>query len=372
MGAVPEFDRARVLAYRSAAQQLDRPGGPPADLAVLDLGVQDTPYGSARQALAARSAEPPRDGDLPLVWAARGAPHLHRWEDLNRLAAALWPLDDTDAAYRVASGQTEDIGALGLAAFTGTARAFREVVTGPMTKGEVSTGVSARVPAAATYDCRSCAARHISTSLFQQAGLAGGVRVEGGGRTTRIVPLDDPPPIPETARHTTDLVRAYLRLHGPATPGHAAKFLNIKPAVVTAVWPDATIEVRVDGTRRHLPEDLVEALATAPEPRMVRLLPPGDPYLQSRDRDLLVPDRARQKEVWRILGNPGALYVDGEVAGTWRARKRGNTLDVTVAPFEPPSTRVRRAAAAEAEHLAAARDLGAATVAFDDSGTPPA
>ncbi|MEV0730383.1 hypothetical protein [Polymorphospora sp. NPDC050346] len=48
--------RSRVLAYRVAAQRLDRAGGgDPAALAVLDLGVQDTPYGSARQAVAARS-----------------------------------------------------------------------------------------------------------------------------------------------------------------------------------------------------------------------------------------------------------------------------------------------------------------------------
>ncbi|MER6593114.1 winged helix DNA-binding domain-containing protein, partial [Micromonospora purpureochromogenes] len=78
MAAVPTVDRDRVLAHRAAAQQLDRPGLRPADLAVLDLGVQDTPYGSARLALAARGAAGLDDDRLELVWAARGAPHLHR------------------------------------------------------------------------------------------------------------------------------------------------------------------------------------------------------------------------------------------------------------------------------------------------------
>lgn len=40
------MDRAQVLAYRVAAHQLDRSVADAADLAVLDLGVQDTPNGA--------------------------------------------------------------------------------------------------------------------------------------------------------------------------------------------------------------------------------------------------------------------------------------------------------------------------------------
>ncbi|WP_240944212.1 hypothetical protein [Micromonospora thermarum] len=92
-------DRRRILGYRAAAQELDRPGGQAADLAVAGLGVQDTPYGSARLALAVRGV-PPEDDRLELVWSMRGAPHLHRRAELPSLAAALWPLSDPDATRR--------------------------------------------------------------------------------------------------------------------------------------------------------------------------------------------------------------------------------------------------------------------------------
>jgi DNA glycosylase AlkZ-like len=52
----------------------------------------------------------------------------------------------------------------------------------------------------------------------------------------------------------------------------------------------------------------------------VRLLPSGDTYflLWGADRELLVPDARRRSERWTPRVWPGAVIVDGEVAGTWR------------------------------------------------------
>jgi hypothetical protein len=356
-------DRTQVLAYRTVAQQLDnRVDVRPAELAVLDLGVQDTPYGSARPALAARTAAPLDDDSLVLVWSTRGAPHLHRRTDLIRLAAALWPLSDADAAKRIASSQVKQAAALGLAAFEATADAFGETVDATLPKGEVSAAVSARVPAALNYACRSCQATHIHGGLFQQAGLAGGVRLDLAGSTTRLTPIDGWPGRPSVAAGTDGLIRAYLRLLGPATPAEAAKFLGTTITEVRRAWPADLAEVRVAGRTAWLPAEQLDVLRRAAEPRMIRLLPPSDPYLQARDRNLLVPDRERQAEVWRILGNPGALLVDGEIAGTWRARRAGRSgLELTVRPFAPlssldrPDRSLRAGIEAEAERLAAAR-----------------
>jgi hypothetical protein len=109
----------------------------------------------------------------------------------------------------------------------------------------------------------------------------------------------------------------------------------------------------------------VPALTSAERPSGVRLLPAMDPLLQARDRDLLVPDRAQQKEVWRVLGNPGVLLVDGEIAGVWRAKMVGRKrVDLTVTPFAPlPATR-RRQVEDESAVVARARDVPEAPVTF--------
>lgn len=83
-------DRAQVIAYRIRVQQMDRPAVEPFRLAVLDLGAQDTPYGTARQALAVRAGRVVDDESLGLAWSLRGAPHLHRTADLPVLAEAFW------------------------------------------------------------------------------------------------------------------------------------------------------------------------------------------------------------------------------------------------------------------------------------------
>ncbi|WP_346538565.1 crosslink repair DNA glycosylase YcaQ family protein [Micromonospora sp. DPT] len=369
MAAVPTVDRGRVLAHRAAAQQLDRPGLRPADLAVLDLGVQDTPYGSARLALAARGAADLDDDRLELVWAARGAPHLHRRAELSGLAAALWPLSDADAARRVAGRIRAGVAKLGTVAFQRTAQAFREVVTSAMDKGAVSRAITDRIPAELSYDCGPCAARHVAGSLFQQAGLAGGVRLAVSGRGARLAPLADRPALPTRAAGTAALVLAYLRLLGPASVADVAGFLGTSATELRAVWPAAELtEVRVDGRRAWLPTDRLEALRGAEPLDGVRLLPAGDPFLQARDRDVLVPDPAHQRELWRMLGNPGALLVDGEISGSWRARQSGpGRLDLTVTPFTRLSRRAGERIEAEAERVRLARGAAAVTVRVESA-----
>jgi hypothetical protein len=355
------------MAYRLLAHQLQRVDDPPYRLAVIDLGVQDTPYGTARQALAARTtAADIDDTELRLAWTHRGAPHLHRTADLAGLMAALWPFSDADATTRIKTGHIKDGATLGLAAYEQTAEAFRAAVTEPMPKGEVSTAVSAAVDKSLTYDCRGCQARHISGGLFQSAGLAGGVGLLVKGAQTIIEPLADRGEVPSRAAGVDTVVRAYLRLLGPATIAGVAKFFGTTQTHLRPLWPDDLAEIDVDGRKAYLPADAVDLFRDAEVPRVVRLLPPSDPLLQARDRDLLVPDKAHQAEVWRILGNPGALLVDGEIAGTWRAKAAGKReLTITVAPFGSLSKKSITGIEAEAAVVAGVRGIARAAVAVE-------
>jgi hypothetical protein len=360
-----DADRSKVMAYRILAQQLQRVDLPPAKLAVLDLGVQDTPYGAARQALAARTSKPVDDKNLRLVWSHRGAPHLQRTADLPALAAALWPVSDADAAARFVTTPVKAAAPLGIDAYRQAADAFRAVVGAPMPKGEVSTAVTARIDPKLSLDCKPCGTRHISGALFQLAGLPGGVGVRVDGSSTVIEPLPDRGTTPTEMAGLDTVIRAYLRLLGPATAAEVAKFVGTTQTHLKPYWPDDLAEVNVDGRTAYLPADAVDAFTAATVPDAVRLLPPSDPFLQARDRALIVPDKKHQGEVWKILGNPGAVLAGGEIAGTWRAKASGKKLlTITVTEFAPLPKKTRGALEAEADRLATVRGIGTAAVTF--------
>ncbi|MEQ7126777.1 winged helix DNA-binding domain-containing protein [Actinopolymorpha sp. B11F2] len=369
-------DRRQVLAYRVAAHGLARDVKDPRDLGVLDLGIQDSQFGTARLALAARlpfvptaaAGDPVSDETTyALLWSFRGAPHLHRRTDLPALTAALWPLDDADAMTRLASARKPmaQAGISGLEAFTAAAKAMRAVVTKALPKGEVSAGVTAALSDAYAYACRSCASTHVYGSIFQLVGLPAGVRHVPDRAPLTLVPLEGRSRVPTKAAGTVDVVRTYLRLHGPASAAEAASYLGTTQAKVRTVWPDDLAEVSVEGRRCWLPEEQLLLLRKASRAPYVRLLPALDPFLQSRDRDLLVPDPGQQKVLWKILGNPGALLVDGEVAGTWRVRGTGKKrLTVTVEAFGTLSAKVRAAIDAEAARIAQLREASDVAVSY--------
>lgn len=369
--AQKDFDRDRVLAYRAAAQGLHRADDDIADLAVLDLGVQDTPVGSAAHALANRLSSPPEnpaaEPGLVTTWTLRGAPHVHRQEDLEPLARALWPWNDVDALTRLNSGAAQvnaaEMG--GLAAWRVVAVEMAKIVDGPMPKGEVSTLLTPRVPAGLTVDCRRCKATHVHDSLFRVAVLPAGITFVPGESTVTFQPVPGWPGVPEESAGPTDLIASYLRLLGPATRSEVAAFIGTRAGELAAWWPEEAVEVSRDGTRAFAMPDSLEQLADPPDPPDVRLLPPSDPLMQARDRELLVPDAGHRKILWPVLGKPGALLVAGDVAGSWRARRKGRKVEVEVQPFRRLSAAQRRATEREAELLAASRGASSAEVSFE-------
>jgi hypothetical protein len=364
-----EVDREQVVAYRIAAQGLRRTEADATALAVFDLGLQSTQRDTAAIALAARLDGPVTeesfvdDGRFALAWTHRGAPHFHRAGELPAVASALIPLDEADAMARM-GWQRRQVEAAGMSATDGlfaAAKAIRQVVDKPMTKGAVSTEITKIVPAGLSYWCRGCQATHILEQVMRLAAIHGGARLEPGAFPATLAPISGRPRMrtrPDAAAATA-VVANYLHLHGPATPSEAAGFIGTTATVAKKMWPADLVEVRFEGRKRFVPAADLELLSNPPEPDLVRLLPPWDPYLQSRDRATLVPDKARQKEVWKILGNPGALLAEGEIVGTWRTKGSGRKrLDFTFATFEPLPAAARKAAEAEAERVAGVRGFG--------------
>jgi hypothetical protein len=242
------------------------------------------------------------------------------------------------------------------------------VVTEPMTKGEVSGAVTARIPESLTYWCPPCDSQHISGALFQQVGIFAGTELVPAARTTTLAPIEGWAGPPDHASGTDRLVRAYLRLLGPATEAEAVAFVGTSRTELRRVWPtDGLVEVDVAGRAAWLPEDDLDVLVDPPDPPALRLVPAGDPFLQARDRQLVLPDPAQHKEVWKAISNPGVLLVHGDVGGTWRAKLAGKrTLEVTVTPWHGLPTVLRKELDAEAERIAAVRDVAEVRVVVSD------
>jgi hypothetical protein len=362
---VTKVDRKQVLAYRAAAQGLDRSARSASKLAVFDIGFQDTPAGSAAVGLAARLPEARSSDDLiadkslSLAWTIRGAPHLHRRADLTKLISALWPLGEEDAYARLTAfgSDMKKAERSALQANAVAAKAMRAAVTKPMTKGEASGAATKIAPDYVSLWCRSCKSTHIHEQLFKLSALPAGLELTTNRSPLMLAPIEGRPGIPTKARGTESVIRAYLTFLGPATKSEVASFLGTTRPLIEPAWPAGLSEVSIDGKRAWLPRARLSSLKKARSEPVVRLLPPYDPYLQARDRGLLLEDKAQQKSLWRgLLGAPGAVFTDGEITGVWRAKMAGKKrLVVTIDAFTSSTKRANKALESEAEIVAAIR-----------------
>nr|WP_042194685.1 winged helix DNA-binding domain-containing protein [Kibdelosporangium sp. MJ126-NF4]CEL21479.1 hypothetical protein [Kibdelosporangium sp. MJ126-NF4]CTQ95954.1 hypothetical protein [Kibdelosporangium sp. MJ126-NF4] len=354
-------DRARVLAYRIARQGLHRTATPVDDLDVVALGVQDTPPGSSRLALGVRTEADVDDHTLVRAWTVRASPFLHRAEDLPMLAAALWPHSERDALGKVAWQRSvmQTSGITATQAIRYTAEAMRECVTSPTVKGVASTAVSRLVPKALVSYCRGCQAEHVFESLFRLAALPGGLRLDLAQSPPLLVPIEDWPGIPEQQSGADELIRRYLTFLGPARVADVAAWLTTTQAEVRQIWPtDGLVEVDVDGRAAWIPESEVDLLLDPPEPPRALLVPTSDPFMQERDKLMLVPDKAHHKAMWPVIGQPGAVLVDGDVAGIWRVKASGRRkLEVRITEFTPVEPDAWQAIEAQAQLIGAVRDI---------------
>jgi hypothetical protein len=359
-------DQRQVMNFRVRAQQLDRDKGTFGHTAVLDIGVQNTGPDGAGWALTARGVDVTAlsGKDVILLWTVRGAPHLYRRADVGKVAAAVEPFSDADAGRRIydASKPLKAAGIDNLAALDEVAARMRAIVTKPTVKGDISGRLAKVMPEPYLRFCRPCNATHLYEMPFRLAAVRAGLELQLG---------TSPPVLQRIAGFRKaaapgdrfDLIRAYLRLLGPATPKHVADYLDAPVKDVKARWPDDVIEVIIDGEARSLLAADEKALESA-DAKVTRLLGPFDLFLQARDRATLVADAAHAKQLWPVLGRPGAVLVDGELAGTWRPRQSGTRLRVAVQPWHKLSDATREAVTEQAELLAAYRAVSLTGVDF--------
>ena len=157
------------------------------------------------------------------------------------------------------------------------------------------------------------------------------------------------------------LARKFLHCYGPATAGHLMEWLGCGRAQALRVFSAAAEEmepVSVSGKTRYiLSADRESLLAGAPPEDNLCLLGAHDPYLDVRDRDVLLNDPALRRQVWKTVANPGAILKGGRVAGIWNAKAQKGALEISMNLFDTMTAPQRRSLQGLAEAYAAFRGL---------------
>jgi hypothetical protein len=162
-----------------------------------------------------------------------------------------------------------------------------------------------------------------------------------------------PPPAMDPRQARIELARRYLHIFGPATVAGFTKWAGIRPGearVAFEALAGALTPVRTPtGDAWILTEDVPAFRSKSGRAAPARLLPSGDTYylLWGADRGLLVPDAKRQAALWTSRVWPGALLVNGEIAGVWRRA----AAEVSIEVWRRLSSAEREAVEAEATSL---------------------
>jgi hypothetical protein len=316
--------REQILTYRLSVNALDErlPPGPTSLRRAAWAGLQDSMPRAAVLSIHARvqgtGPDTWEEASLVQLWGPRFSAYVVHARDVA--VFTLGRLPDDQGRRRI----SEDI-----------ARRLHDFLDGrKMTYGEAGRGLG------------------VHPNALRYAAPTGTVLIRWDGARQPTV-WTVPPPDADPGGARLELARRYLHVFGPATPATFAQWAGIRPPAGRAAF-DA-----LAGSLTPVRSPVGDAwILTLDEPTFrvpvghaaaVRLLPSGDAYflLQGADRELLVPDSVRRRELWTPRVWPGAVLVAGEIVGTWRRAQ----ADVTIVSWRRLTPSEREAVEAEAAAL---------------------
>jgi hypothetical protein len=331
------MDADQVLAFRLARSGLAVRGAPGLAEAAA-CPASDFARDAALLALGARAEGLSREayhraidaGDLVVAHIVRGAIHALSPGDLALYGRALIARDDDELGAQLGQQVQRLAAAKGFA----PSKALEEVATATkdaladrraLDKNELHEELRKRVSADLMPWCRGCGSYHVAPMLWRYATVKAGVRLDSERRYTMAKPGRTP-----TA---SEAVRRFLGFYGPAKPGDFADWAGLAKPHAQRLWDEIAgdlAEVRVGKSKGWVMSGDVGALESAPAAEGIRLVPPGDPYLQKPNRPLLTPDPELRKRLFRPVASPGAVLRDGRLTGLWRVKAKGRNAEVTV------------------------------------------
>lgn len=313
------------------------------------------------------------DKTLVRVWGVRGAPYVVPTSDTHIFTNGALPQGDESLAALLTGDmlRLQNAGVSAREAFDKTVEAVDAVLDRPMRKRDLSEALHGHLPRELEPWCDSCQVRHIPDGLLRIVGLAGGIvfgpRVEGSPALARTRDwLGRDLRCEDRTEARKALARRFLRVYGPITHSHFATWTNLSVTDTRRTWERLQEEmapVAIDGRCCCILKEDLGVLRDAPHAGGARFLPPNDPFLAQRDRAVLIPERELRRKVWKPVGNPGVLLIDGEPVGIWRAKAKSRRLEITLETWSPIPARRRTELEQEADIVARLRGRTEAVLA---------
>jgi hypothetical protein len=359
-------DVDQVLAFRLARSGLTVRGGHSLAEAATCPASHFT-RDAALLALAARAEGVSREayhravdaGELVVAYIVRGAIHALAPDDLALYGRALIARDDDELGAQLGRQVQRLAAEKGFApseALEEVATATQDALANGRTldKNELHEELRQRVRADFMPWCRGCGSYHVAPMLWRFATVKAGARLDSARRYTRGEPGATP-----TA---SEAVRRFLSFYGPARPADFAEWAGLAKPHAQRLWDEVAgglAEVRIGKSAAWLMSQDTGALESPPAAAGIRLIPPGDPYLQKPNRPLLAQDPELRKRLFRPVASPGAVLRDGRLTGLWRVKAKGRKAELTV---EALGRLARGDLETEAQRVAQLRGADAATV----------
>jgi hypothetical protein len=361
------MQREQVLAFRAVRQGLtERDARPLVDAAACP--ASDFQRGSALLAIAARSSDVTRErydeatdsGELAVAHSLRGAIHVTTPDHLLLFGRALVADEPTDLLEQLGEQVKQVLGEHRIdprEALDEVTRATADALAqrSALDKNELHEELRGRVRKELMPWCNGCKSHHVMPMLWRYALVVLGARRNSSRRYVLGEPGRTPP--------ATEALRRFLHFYGPATREDLQIWAGLGRGHARRLWQQVEkdlVEEEVDGRRASLLAVDRQELDDPPAIHGLRLLPPGDPFLQQPNRAVLVPDAELRKRVFRSVASPGVVLQDGRLAGLWRARARGKRLELEVEQLAPID---RDALEAEADLVARVRETDGAVLA---------
>lgn len=363
------MDAERILAFRLARSGLAaRSVAGLAEAAACP--ASDFTRDAALLALSARCEGVSREryeratdaGEIVVAHVVRGAIHALAPGDLALYGRALIARNEDELAAQLGR-QVQRLAAERGFAVTGALEEVAAATTdalrdgGPLDKSALHKSLRERVGAHLLPWCEGCRSHHVPPMLWRYATVAAGARLDSA-RRYGLAEVGEGPPGAEA-------IRRFVGFYGPASAGAFADWAGVAKSHAERLWREVEgelSEVAVGKQRLWLLARDAGELDSPPTAEGVRLIPPGDPYLQKPNRPLLAPAAELRTRLFRPVASPGAVLKGGRLAGLWRVRAKGEKAEIAV---ERLGNLTRGDLAEEVQRVAEVRGASDAVLALD-------